>query len=89
MAGQPDLPDILRFIMHQAEPEYWSTIASAVAGFLPKEEAFTLLRDALARVDHHTANLTQGIAFTKRLMRPALLRIFLVSGNRRFNMRRK
>ena len=65
LAGQADLPNMLRFVMSQAEPEYWSSTALAVAHCLPKEEGFGLLRDALARLDSHTANITQGIAATE------------------------
>ena len=62
---QADLPDMLRFVMSQPEPEYWSSVALAVAHYIPKDEAFALLRDALLRIDNHTANIAQGIAATK------------------------
>jgi hypothetical protein len=62
---QADLRDMLRFVMTQPEPEYWSSVALAVAHYIPKDEAFGLLRHALANIDSHTANVTQGIAATK------------------------
>jgi hypothetical protein len=73
LAGQADMPDMVRFVMSQPEPEYWSSIALPVAYYLPSEEAFALLRDALARLDSHTANITQGIATTKHPKAKALL----------------
>ena len=65
LRGQPDFPDILRFLMSQDDVTLWSCLALPVGDSLPQEEAFELLVGSLNRLDAHTANITQGIAATK------------------------
>ncbi len=65
MKQQPDLPDILRFVMSSDDPNHRNSVALAVSFRIPKEEAFALLLDALTNANgQHTANLTQAIAKT-------------------------
>lgn len=61
----PQFADMLRFIMKNGGPEHWSAIALAVGSFLPRDEAFQLLVQALSQISTHTANVTQGIQVTK------------------------
>lgn len=75
MKQQPDLPDILRFVMSSDDPNHLNSVALAVSFRLPMEEAFALLLDALTKANgRHTANLTQAIAKTKHPNAVAVLR---------------
>ena len=65
LQGQGDYPDILRFLMDRGGFEVWSALALQAAGWLPRDEAFGLLARALAAVESHSANITQGIAATR------------------------
>ena len=66
LGGQDDFPSILRFVMSQGDAISVSQVALSVARWLPREEAFTLLCDALEKADgEETANITQAIAHTK------------------------
>ncbi len=69
-----DVPDILRFVMQSNDPSHWIAIALSVSFRLPKEEAFTILVDRLARTTSFTANLTQALAATKHPKAPGVLR---------------
>lgn len=73
--GQPDFPDMLRFIMRQGDPDDWSGIAMSVASELPRAEAFDILLRALDSTDIGCrSNLTQAIAITKHPEAEATLR---------------
>jgi hypothetical protein len=75
MAGQPDFPDILRFVMQQTNPRFWTLVVSPVARHLPQAEAFAVLLNALELANgDHTANITQAIAATKHPDAPRVLR---------------
>jgi len=72
--GNPEFPDMLRYIMRVGHHLEQSCIASSVAAALPQDEAFTLLKEALEKSPTQTANLTQGIALSKHPSAVALLR---------------
>jgi hypothetical protein len=55
---------MVRFIMEVGDSEHWNAIALWIAHALPPDEAFARLRDQLAKVRSHTANITQAIAQT-------------------------
>lgn len=77
LGKQADFPDMLRLIMKEGNSDYWRSIASAVAMYLPQEEAYRLLLGALEQMNEHTANITQGISLTKHPEAPARLRDLL------------
>jgi hypothetical protein len=62
-AGCPDLPDVLRFIMANGEPQHWSGIALDIVHHLPADEAITFLFDAYAKSDSGGAgNIIQALS---------------------------
>jgi hypothetical protein len=64
--GQPDFPEMLRFIMQQGAPSDWSGVALSVASELPRDEAFGLLIRAFQNTAvGKTSNLIQAIAESK------------------------
>lgn len=66
LRDQPDLPDMIRFVLQQAGPKEWSAIALPVASHLPRDEAFDRLYRALHLVGiGRAANITQAMALTK------------------------
>ena len=70
----PDLPDILRFVMGPKDPTHASWIAGSVARRLPRDEAFSLLCEALRAANGEcTANIAGGIARTKHPMAKPIL----------------
>ena len=63
LGGRGDFPDILRFIMRNADVICVSSVASTVAHSLPRDEAFELLTAALRKADGNgTANITKALA---------------------------
>jgi hypothetical protein len=78
LRGQPDFPDMLRFIMQHGGPDDWSGVACNVASCLPPDEAFRLLAHAL----HNTGlsrgcNISQGISRINHPGAAPLLREYL------------
>ena len=66
LRDQPDLPDMIRYVLQQAGPKEWSAIALPVASHLPRDEAFDRLHQALHLVGiGRAANITQAMALTK------------------------
>jgi hypothetical protein len=66
LRGQPDFPEMLRFILQQGTPIDWANVALSVASELPRDEAFGLLVKALCHTTtFQTSNLTQAIAKTR------------------------
>ena len=68
LGGRGDFPDILRFIMRNADVICVSSVASTVAHSLPRDEAFRKLLHGCAskgRYGNGTANITKALAFTK------------------------
>jgi hypothetical protein len=77
---QPDFTDMLRFIIQHGGPDEWSAIAGLTATYLPREEAFRFLLDALrARGTGICSNIIQAIAITKHPDAEATLRQHLRS----------
>jgi hypothetical protein len=63
--NQSDFADMLRYVMQHGNVDKWKTIAQSVAKYLPQEEAFLLLQDALSRCEvGGCANIVQGLAET-------------------------
>jgi hypothetical protein len=61
LSGQPDFPEMLRYVMQHGGPSVWGAITLSVASELPRDEAFATLRRALQNTGlSHTANLTQA-----------------------------
>jgi hypothetical protein len=77
--GRAEFADMLRFVMDVGDPEHWSAIALWISHALPREEAFIRLRDHLARLPSHTANITQAIAHTRHGDAEDLLRRHLAN----------
>jgi hypothetical protein len=74
LTGQNDFPDILRFVVRDADVTLVSAIANKVAHSLPRDEAFEFLRTALRTADGDgTANITQALARTGHPEAKALL----------------
>jgi len=66
LRGQPDFPEILRFIMRQGGSSEWGGMALSVASELPCDEAFGLLVTAMCNTTlGEKSNLAQAIAKTK------------------------
>jgi len=75
LSGQPDFPDMLRFIMRHGNRDDWSGIALSVGSCLPCEEAFGVLLKALeAAGTRGMANIMQAIAATKHPQAESTLR---------------
>ena len=63
---QRDFLDILRFIMAHGGPQEWPAIAVKIATYLPCEEAYPFLVDALQATNvERCSNIVQAIAITK------------------------
>jgi hypothetical protein len=72
--GQPQFPDMLRFIIATGNHTHWSSIANALPHALPREEAFQLPRNVLKETPCNSANITQAIVATKHPKAETLLR---------------
>ena len=80
LKGQDGFPDMLRYFMENGDPYHWSSIAAVIAVNLPQEEAFSRLSNALqAAGPGDTANIYQGIAWTKHPGAEPLLRARLMT----------
>jgi len=63
---QSDFGEMLRFVMRNGGPDEWTRIAQPFSSYLPPDEAFRLLCDALSAVEvGKAANIIQAIATTK------------------------
>jgi hypothetical protein len=77
---QADYLEILRYIMREGESDHWSAIAVQVARYLPQDEAFLLLTQALDRADlDNSAYISLGISHTKHPDAERVLRVHLAA----------
>lgn len=75
LRGQSDFHEMLRFVMQHGGWYEWCAVALSVASELPREEAYTVLVQALDQTEiGQTANFTQAIAATKHPEAEATLR---------------
>lgn len=66
LRGQPDLPDILRFIASHGDPSEWGGVALPIACTLPAAEAFATLEKMFeASVIGTRSNLVQAIGLVE------------------------
>ena len=66
LGGQADFPEMLRFIMRHGGPVHWSGVALGVVSQFSREEAFHILKGALAKTElASSGNIAQAIARTK------------------------
>lgn len=72
---QADFPDMLRFVMRHGSPNTWSAVANSMAAYLPAEEVFGFLVDALGATQiGWGSNIIQAIATTKHPDAQVILR---------------
>lgn len=74
LAGQPDFPDILRYIARNGEAQDWGGVAQSIARHLPTEEAFGFLESMVLSMDPgERSNVFQAIALANHARSVAVL----------------